>query len=57
MVKSEKEIREEVQNVRNAMESTEDKSDYLVFQGWVEALEWVLISNNEQPRNNNYELL
>ena len=57
MVKLEKEIREEVQNVKDAMESTEDKSDYLVFQGWVEALEWVLISNNEQPRNNNYELL
>ena len=57
MVKSEKEIREEVQNVRNAMESTEDKSDYLVFKGWVESLEWVLISNNEQPRKNNYELL
>ena len=58
-MKSEKEIREELQDCKEAMRDMSTGDDYYIFQGWVEALEFVLTPSpdNNKPRNNNYEPL
>ena len=61
MIKTEKEIREELQNCKEAMNNnTEEIWDYLIFKGWIEALEFVLANSlpiKEPLRNNNCEPL